>query len=190
MESHYILGEQKVALELARRTGDVGTKLLQGAPCVSRAHFYRGLVFLGEACEGRGIRANLLAAKKGMTLMQKWIDGGDVNCRHMLRLLEAEQARATGKTEAAKDLYTEAIKIACNTGHIQDAGVCHERAAVFHLQFSDKARAAHHIEQAAKAFREWGASAKVQQLLEKYTNLLETHGSSMMSAVFQVDSGS
>ena len=183
MESHYILGEKIDTLECAMRTGVVGTKVLQGQVYVTRCFCLRGLVFLNEACDGNSSRSNLREAKKIIATMKRWVDGGNVNCEHLVHLLEAELARAKGKTEAAKERYVQAIQIARQTGHIQDAGITHECAAVFYLSCDDKSRAAHHIEQAEHAFRLWGASAKVLQLHEKYNALLIKHGSTMSTVL-------
>lgn len=180
IQSHYLLGESDETLMIAKRTGGVGKSACQGLVFVSRTQFFRGLSFLAEVAEGRNARGNLRAAKQAMAMLRTWIAAGDINCVHMLRLLEAEHARATGKSDEAKDFYMEAIQMARNSGHRQDSGIAHECAAIFSLHCGDESRAAHHIEQAEKAFRDWGASAKVRQLTRKYSKLLK-HGSTILS---------
>lgn len=115
-------------------------------------------------------------------MMRKWIALGDINCIHMLRLLEAEEARAKGKQERAKELYVAAIQAARKIGRIQDTAICHECAAAFYHDANDNKRAAHHMEQAAISFREWGADAKVRQIRRNYSKLLNL-GSTVLSVM-------
>jgi hypothetical protein len=131
---------------------------------VTRAHFYRGLTFLAAQRDQRKARKNAREASYSLKLLRKWADLGNVNCLHMVSLLEAETASIVGQTERAKELYSQSIKGATISGHIHDAGTCHERAAAFYLQTEDNSMRTHHMKLALGCFRQWGATAKVRKL--------------------------
>ena len=188
MQRLYLLADngRGEALRLASRTEEVGLKVAPGLGYVSQCHFYRGLLFLNEACAGRNRRRNLRKGKKVLALMRIWTGAGDINSIHMLHLLQAEQARSLGKIYRAKEIYPVAIKASQKIGRIQDLGIAHECAAEFSLQIGDMKRAAYHVEQAEKAFDEWGAGAKAKQLRDKHGKLLATHGSNLRSVLCSV----
>ena len=182
LQVKYTLGEISEALKIARRTEDLGTKKAAGLIYLSRAHFFRGLVFLEAARAGDNSRANMQAVDRVMGMMKKWIAGGDVNCRHMFRLLEAETARASRKIEKAKDLYVEAIKTSQQAKYDQDAALCCERAALFYVEIEDRSCASHHMEEAIKGFQKYGATKKVEQLRKEYETLLSGNDSTVSAA--------
>ena len=164
LQRSYLLEDDDEATKWADCTGEIGTKVCQGQNYVTRAHFYRGLAFLAAQRDRRKSRKNAREANYSLKLLRKWADLGNVNCLHMVSLLEAETASIAGQTEIAKVLYSQSIKAATLSGHIHDAGTCHERAAVFYKQTDDKSMWAHHMKLAAGCFRQWGATAKVRKL--------------------------
>jgi hypothetical protein len=104
----------------------------------------------------------------------------------MVILLGAEVSRKRKQYDLAKQGYSDAIQHAHRTQHTHDAGIAHECAANFYVGINERPRAAYHIEQAIICFRNWGASAKVQQLCEKHDSLLAELGASTLS--FQMPS--
>ena len=182
LQVKYTLGEISEALKIAKRTEDLGVKRAAGLVYISRAHFFRGLLFLEAARAGDNSRANMQAANRVMGMMKKWIDGGDVNCRHMFCLLEAETARVSRKMEKAKELYAEAIKTSRQAKYDQDAALCNERAALLYVELEDKASASHHMEEAVKGFQEYGATKKVEQLRKEYKTILSGSASAESAA--------
>ena len=106
-------------------------------------------------------------------MMSKWVSEGNTNCQHMLCLLEAELARIGKQHDKAVELYKEATLVAARSGHVHDAGICHERVALFHVMNDNRVWSQHHLKQAATCFEKWGAGRKVRQLYAQYSHLVD-----------------
>ena len=105
-----------------------------------------------------------------------WIQKGNPNVKHYQCLLNAEQAVLDEDYEAAQTLYRDAIALAARTGYLQDAGLANERYADFLFkELSNEYEANHHIQEAIKFYKEWGAEAKAQFLAESWHKSLVSH---------------
>lgn len=175
LESHFLLGDMAEALGYAKKLQDVA-KIAMGLATVPRTQYYRGLVLLHFAGEGQDPGRNLREAKSIVAMMKKWIEDGHVNCIQMGFLLEAELARIGKQRDAARKLYTDAIRMATRMQYSHDVGICNQYAAVFFLQNEDRTRAAYHIQQAINGFVDWGAMKLVRRLREQYSDLLRDTG--------------
>lgn len=171
LESHFLLGEMAEALNCTRRLQNVA-KDSAGLATVPRVQYYRGLVLLFFARDGRGSKKNLRESKAIIAELKKWMENGHVNCAHMVCLLEAELARHMKQFDTAKKLYRDAIRMATSMQHTHDIGISNQYAAQFFLENEDRSRAAHHVRQAISGFSEWGASELVRRLREKHSILL------------------
>lgn len=172
LQGHIFMDEGKEALECARRYGTKElTKGCVGTTYHPHFQFYRGVAFTAFGTEGKEARRSLSEAKSILNLLSGWRERGNPNVLHMASLLEAEVARVSNRHDEAKQLYGDAIQFANRSGHIQDAGICNERAAAFYLQTNQRPRAAHHVQQAVKCYRDWGASAVAARVLETYGDL-------------------
>jgi predicted ATPase len=175
LQSHVLLEKRKEALECADRTRMVGTKLSVGQSWAPRTQFNRGLVYLARPPTGNGGVSwrHRQEAKRALSLLRKWVKSGNVNCIHMVHLLEAEFARLEKNQYKAMDLYAQAIHDAEVSGHIHDEGIGHECAARFFKEsMRDTNKAAFHWEEAIRCFRVWGASAVVKRLEQRHEKLL------------------
>jgi hypothetical protein len=127
--------------------------------------------------------------KQSIARLRKWLDGGNVNCAHLLDLLLAEEeALRSGKQtkdmqtkDTALPLFQKAISSASSAGCIHDAALAAERTAEhlsFGLSSSDADSAARdaiceYVQLAIASYTEWGASAKVHQLQQKWCSWIQ-----------------
>ena len=178
LQSHLLLGEHEKALKCADSMPDV-TKACMGQPYVPRALFYRALTYFSMAGDVR--KHHREANRALMELKTKFVDRGNVNCVHMLTLLDAEVARVKKDDTTARQKYAEAILLATRSRHIHDVGISNEYAGRFYLQIQDMTRASYHIEQAIKSYTDWGADAVAQRLQESHSNLITNHSVGFLS---------
>ena len=90
-----------------------------------------------------------------------------VNYRGQALLLAAQTARLEGDAAAALLQLGAAIEFAAANAQPLHAGLAHELAARLHAARAEPRLAELHLEAAVTAYRRWGASAKVEQLLRR-----------------------
>ena len=176
LQANFFLGTDQVMVQV-EILDDVVKKLI-GQPSLPQTLMYRGLAFLSLALEGVQIGTNKRKAKAELKMLTMWRDNGNVNCQHMVCILEAELARLKKDEKAAPKLYSDAIMHANFLGRLQDAGACNERAAAYFLSIGDEREAMKHVRQSIKCFLDWGALAVVEKLSEKYPNMAPTWAAS------------
>jgi hypothetical protein len=171
----YYFEDYERADRCSRLTADF-PKEVGGHFFVPRNAFFRCLTALALAHQTTGLRrrSNLRRAAKLIRQTERWSKAGNVDCVHMLQLLEAERASLSKrKAFEAKRLYLSAISTASRNGYVNDKALCHERAFLFHLrraEASDEDRfwAENHYKDAIQAYCDWNAFAKAKHLAERY----------------------
>ncbi|GAB4193667.1 MAG: AAA family ATPase [Coleofasciculaceae cyanobacterium] len=91
---------------------------------------------------------------------------------HQRLLIEAELARITGNTLEAQDLYDQAISSARENKFLQNEALASELAAKFWLGKGKEKIAKVYMSEAHYGYQRWGAKRKVEDLEEKYPQLL------------------
>lgn len=104
--------------------------------------------------------------------LKKWATHAPVNFQHKYDLVEAEKARVLGENWSAQELYDRAIAGAKNNGYIQEEALANELAAEFYLGVGRDKIAQLYITDSYYNYIRWGATAKAEQLEEKYPQLL------------------
>ncbi|BAY11537.1 trifunctional serine/threonine-protein kinase/ATP-binding protein/sensor histidine kinase [Calothrix sp. NIES-2098] len=104
--------------------------------------------------------------------MQKFVKQAPCNFKHKYELVEAEKARVLGNIQVAIDLYDIAITGAEENGYIQEEALANELAAQFYLGLGKGKIAKMYMTEAYYGYISWGAIAKVQDLDERYSNLI------------------
>ncbi|MDZ8056078.1 MAG: AAA family ATPase [Aulosira sp. ZfuCHP01] len=104
--------------------------------------------------------------------MQKWVKQAPCNFKHKYELVEAEKARVLGNVQVAIDLYDNAIAGAKENAYIQEEALANELAARFYLGLGKDKIAKMYMTEAYYGYIRWGAIAKVQDLDERYPNLI------------------
>ncbi|MBD1923020.1 GAF domain-containing protein, partial [Microcoleus sp. FACHB-831] len=104
--------------------------------------------------------------------MKIWADNCTENFLHKYLLVEAEIARINGRGEGAIDLYDKAIESARENEFIQNEALANELAAKFWLIKGKEDFAQIYMKKAHYGYQLWGALGKVNDLEEKYPQLL------------------
>ena len=103
--------------------------------------------------------------------MEVWTGLCADNFKHRHLLMLAEQARATGHPEEAAPLYDRAIEAAHANRFLNHEAIANELAGRFYIGLGRERAARGYLEEALLLFERWGASAKVEQMLERYPQL-------------------
>ena len=104
--------------------------------------------------------------------MKAWSEQCEANHTHKYLLVEAERLAVLGHGNQAADLYDKAIDSALKHGFINNAALANEIAGQFWLERGKEKFAGLYMTQAFHLYQQWGASAKVKNLEEKYSGLL------------------
>ena len=153
---------------LARHTA-AAMPLLSAVPenyVTGAAHLLRGLALAGQArTTDGGQRGDLLSELDNVTrwLAERAADAPD-NFLHLLRLLEAERAWATGDFRAAALAFDAARREASRRQRPWHRALIAERAARFYLAHGLDQAGYDLLAQARHEYATWGATAKAEQL--------------------------
>ncbi len=139
-------------------------------------NFYGSLASAALAAtqEGEARDASLALVDRNQAVMARWASDGPANFRHKHTLVEAERARALGRTAEAMDLYEEAIRGAAEQGYLQEEALGYELAAKLYVALGRKKIAATYLGEARYRYTRWGAAGKVADLERRHPDLLAT----------------
>lgn len=119
--------------------------------------------------------------------MKTWADNCPGNFQHKYLLVEAELARNEEKNWQAAELYDQAIETAGKNEFRQDETLANELAARFWLEKGKTDFARIYMERAYYGYRLWGAKRKLEDLEEKYPQLLPLSPGSNAKIAQQLD---
>ncbi|WP_320173590.1 AAA family ATPase [Maridesulfovibrio sp.] len=119
-------------------------------------------------------RTYLQRINHSLSRLRKWDKNCPENFRHLFLIGSAELARIKGKKSKALGLYEEAISFSANAGYNNFAALACELTGRFHLSIGGNRSAIAILAEACHYYEEWGASAKVQRLLNEYPQLHKT----------------
>ena len=158
---------------------DCGEKCLtflgsgRGTFFTTRIHFYHALAGLGMArgespAQRRRIKKQVLAVKRKFKL---WAEHAPMNHLHLYHLLQTEYHREFGFPQKAEDLYELAAREAEESGFVHETALCLELGGWFHEERNRQDLARTFFRQALERYRQWGASAKAQDLLRRFPDI-------------------
>ncbi|MBC2716590.1 MAG: sigma 54-interacting transcriptional regulator [Desulfobacteraceae bacterium] len=104
--------------------------------------------------------------------MKKWMEHAPANYAHKFFLVEAEKARVLKQNDDAVKHYDRAICLARENGYVNEEALANELAAKFWLKRDRHEFAGIFMQKAYACYSLWGASRKIEHLLEKYHPLL------------------
>lgn len=104
--------------------------------------------------------------------MKKWMDHAPINFAHKYFLVEAEKARVLKQNDDAVKYYDRAICLARENRYVNEEALANELAAKFWLKRDRHEFAGIFMQKAYSCYFLWGASAKIEHLLEKHHPLL------------------
>ena len=105
-------------------------------------------------------------------LRQYWAHPAPMNYQHKVDLVDAEIHRVWGRSYEARDKYDRAIAGAKTNGYIQEAALANELAAKFYLNWGKEKIATGYMQEAYYGYARWGATAKTDDLEQRYPHLL------------------
>ena len=105
-------------------------------------------------------------------MQQHWASHAPMNYQHKVDLVEAERCRLRGQKTEVIDLYDRAIAGAKENEYIQEEALANELAAKFYLDWGKEKVASEYMQEAYYCYARWGAKAKINDLEQRYPNLL------------------
>lgn len=129
--------------------------------------FLRGVSFYAAAQQTRKSKY-LKVARRMKKRLIGWQKQGNPNLVFYISCLEGEEMWFKGKYSQAIPYFEATIIKAVRAGHLHDAGLASERLSQLHRemgQYQDEVQ--YRMKQAIGFYREWGALAKVDQLLKE-----------------------
>jgi predicted ATPase/signal transduction histidine kinase/tRNA A-37 threonylcarbamoyl transferase component Bud32 len=170
---NYLFKDYKGSIESARLT----EKYQESNPgflmyCVNNFYYSLALIAQLKTVSTSEQKEYLKQVALNQKQMKKWAYHAPFNFKHKYDLVEAEKARFLGKNTQAMDLYDLAISGAKKNDYIQEVALANELAAEFYLELSKENIAKTYITEAYYSYINWGAIAKVQDLEERYSELL------------------
>ena len=172
MMLHQFLRQHDQAFEAAVRSESLPMGVAEAKE--SPSDFYVCLCLLGRHKEwSKGDRDRTLAiVQTKLEKMQRRAHAAPMNYQHKVDLVEAERFRVLGEMARAVPLYEKAIEGARENRYVHEEALANEMAAEFYLGLGSSRIAAMYLKEAASAYRRWGAWAKLEQLHDRYPELL------------------
>ena len=121
-------------------------------------------------CDRKQAIKNIEANQEKMRI---WADHAPMNFLHKWQIIEAERCQVLGQVLSAMEYYDLAIAEARENGYIQYQALANELAAKFYLKQNRLTIAKVYMQEARYCYSQWGASAKVQHLENRYSTLFE-----------------
>lgn len=104
--------------------------------------------------------------------LTQWQQDCAANIQHKCLLIQAEKARLHGQQATAIDCYDRSIAEALAQGYGYEAALANELAAKFYLNWGKEKVAAGYMQEAYYGYAHWGAKAKIDDLEQRYPQLL------------------
>ena len=106
--------------------------------------------------------------RKNIRALSRSASVAPFNYLHKQRLAEAEYARFRRKPLAALKLYEKSLQLARENGFRQDEGLCAELAGQYCLELGYRELSRSWLRRAWRAYRSWGAAAKLEHMESEY----------------------
>ncbi|KAL9181855.1 hypothetical protein ACHAXT_012198 [Thalassiosira profunda] len=168
-----VFGEHEQAAALALKRGNEVFRTTAGSPSGMWDTFVRGLS-LYEMARRTGRTKYRRAANKALSSMRKWAKLNNPDISSKCFLLEAEQFALNRNKARAPEMYEKSVTLAVRCGVLSDAALASERYAEYLLRQGCDGKAVIFFEKAMRSYDDWGATAKVEQLHEKYSGLSDS----------------
>jgi predicted ATPase/serine phosphatase RsbU (regulator of sigma subunit)/tRNA A-37 threonylcarbamoyl transferase component Bud32 len=170
----FLYGDYKTALTTAKKSDKI-IFFIRGIPSQADHYMYYSLILtaLYPTATNSQQQEYEEILKVNQQKMKIWADNCPENFLHKYVLVEAEIARITGKEiELTWDLYDRAIASAHENEYIQNEALGNELAAKFWLGKGKEEIAKLYMNKAHYGYQLWGAKRKVEDLEQKYPQLI------------------
>ncbi|MBU3914860.1 sigma 54-interacting transcriptional regulator [bacterium] len=133
------------------------------------------LALFGKAVP-RQQRGALAKIKESQLTMKKWADQAPMNNLHRYHLVEAELSRVLGQDEKALEHYNKSCELARENGYCHEEALANELTGKFWLKKEKLEFAGLFMQRALHCYALWGATSKINHLVERYSKLLVRMG--------------
>lgn len=169
----YLFGDYQQALENAE-LAEQASDALTAAFKYSLIYFYGSLTYLAIYDRADVEKQALILQKvtANQAKSKRWAEYAPMNHLHKFYLVEAERYRVLGQQVEAMDFYDRAIALAKENKYLNEEALANELAAKFYLQWGKEKIAQLYLIDAYYSYSRWGAKAKIDDLEQRYYQLL------------------
>ena len=175
IRSLYWFGYYDAALQLLDEAAPM-IELLAGMAAHPDAYFFISLILTAtydqvSPAKKEKFEAMLITYQ---TQMKVWANACADNYAHKYLLVEAERAKLSEDFVGAMSFYKQGIAAAHQYGYINDEALGNELYATFWLDHDEPEAAKIYMTRAQALYQQWGATAKVANLVERYPRLFDS----------------
>ncbi|MBD2042341.1 ATP-binding sensor histidine kinase [Microcoleus sp. FACHB-672] len=169
----YSFGNYPAALDYTNQAKQY-SMAVSGLILVSIFHFYAALTHLALfPTQPEQAQAGILAqVETHQSILYQAAQKAPMNHLHKWYLVEAERQRVLGHKANALEMYDLAISGAKNNEYVNEEALANELAAKFYLEWGKEKIAQVYLVDAYYGYARWGAKAKVDDLEDRYPQLL------------------
>ena len=179
-----LFDKSTLSLEYAATANDF-YRNLTGEFQLSHFHCYRALAYLGDlkSPSVKSPKVNgqidqqqvdtLTQVAFDLESLKKFASHAPMNFQHQVDLVQAEHYRVLGQRLEAMEAYDRAIAGANDNQFTQEEALANELAAQFYLDWGKEKVAAGYMQEAYYGYARWGATAKTNDLKQRYPDLLQ-----------------
>jgi PAS domain S-box len=117
-------------------------------------------------------KENLLRVSMNQVRMKTWSKFAPMNFLNKYYLIEAELCKVTGDHNQAIKYYDKAIDLANENEYLNEEALTYELAGKFYFDKNKMDTAKAYLREARNKYELWGATVKVDDLLNKYPDIL------------------
>ncbi|HAP58865.1 MAG TPA: hypothetical protein DCR93_04950 [Cytophagales bacterium] len=137
----------------------------KGAHTFTWFYFHYALSLAGAIRMGKAPKTRLKELKKLVSQLEGYAKLSTRSFQQKYLLVKAEYDGLSGKHRKAKDGYSEALKIATQHARVNDEALIWEWGGIYYLEQQDEIMGNFYLENAFRAYRRWGATGKLQQMI-------------------------
>ncbi|BAQ61185.1 serine/threonine protein kinase PrkC [Geminocystis sp. NIES-3708] len=108
------------------------------------------------------------------TILSQWAEDTPINYKSKWHLVEAEKQRILNNKAKAIENYDKAIELAKENQFINEVAMANELAGKFYLSWKKEKLAQIYFEESLYYYTRWGATAKIADLQQKYSQVLSS----------------
>lgn len=124
----------------------------------------------------------LKRVENNQDMMKNWAKFAPMNFEHKFFLVEAEKLRVTNQSDDILAIYNKAIEGALKNDFLNEAALAYELTGKFFLNQNKYELAENYLKHAFQIYSQWGAKAKVKELIKQYPKINESSKSLIVSS--------
>ncbi len=160
MQLNYLFGNYEEARNCAKDAAPYLEAVL-GLHYIPLYHFYLSLIVLANP---NSSQKDLKTVNASLKKMKVWSKHAPANYLHKFHLIEAELAARNNENDKARIAFDKAIMLSRENGYLQEEAIALERASLFYSRIGVDYLSQSMYQSMIKAYRNWGAHAKLKHL--------------------------